>query len=74
MSSRFSELKGHRKLVGLTAYDTAMAFALKDCGLDFVLVGDSLGMVVYGDASTHFVTMEEMIRHTVAVRRGYGNH
>lgn len=57
-------------LVGVTAYDTAMAFALRATDVDFVLVGDSLGMVVYGDSSTHFVTLAEMIRHTQAVLRG----
>lgn len=72
MPGRLSELKGHRKLVGLTAYDAAMAFVLKDSGVDFLLVGDSLGMVVYGQASTHFVTLDDMIRHTQAVCRGYG--
>ncbi|HCW32467.1 MAG: 3-methyl-2-oxobutanoate hydroxymethyltransferase, 3-methyl-2-oxobutanoate hydroxymethyltransferase [Candidatus Peregrinibacteria bacterium GW2011_GWF2_39_17] len=63
-------LKGQRKIVALTAYDYSMAQILPDCGVDVLLVGDSLGMVVLGYNSTHFVTIEDMIRHTQAVMRG----
>jgi 3-methyl-2-oxobutanoate hydroxymethyltransferase len=48
-----------------------MARVLSGADVDFLLVGDSLGMVVYGDSTTHFVTLEEMIRHTQAVVRGH---
>lgn len=54
----------------LTAYDAAMARLQADCGVDMILVGDSLGMVVLGHDSTVPVTMEEMLHHCRAVRRG----
>ncbi len=54
----------------LTAYDYSMARVLDEAGLDIVLVGDSLGMVALGYDSTVPVTMEEMIHHCSAVRRG----
>jgi 3-methyl-2-oxobutanoate hydroxymethyltransferase len=54
----------------LTAYDASMASMLAGCGVDVLLVGDSLGMVVLGYDSTVPVTMEEMIHHAAAVRRG----
>lgn len=59
-----------RKIVALTAYDFLTAQALDDSGVDLILVGDSLGMVVYGYPSTCHVTMEDMVRHTCAVSRG----
>ena len=54
----------------LTAYDAAMAGLMADCGVDMLLVGDSLGMVVLGYDSTVPVTMEQMLHHCAAVRRG----
>jgi 3-methyl-2-oxobutanoate hydroxymethyltransferase len=54
----------------LTAYDYPTARLLDDCGLDLLLVGDSLGMVVLGQADTTQVTMADMIHHTRAVARG----
>lgn len=58
------------KITVLTAYDAAMASMLNDAGVDVLLVGDSLGMVVLGYDSTVPVTMDEMIHHASAVRRG----
>ena len=59
-----------RRLACLTAYDFPTARLLDDCGLDFLLVGDSLGMVVLGHPDTTRVTMDDMIHHTRAVARG----
>lgn len=54
----------------LTAYDYPSAKLVEEAGVDTILVGDSLGMVVLGYDSTVPVTMEEMLHHTKAVRRG----
>jgi 3-methyl-2-oxobutanoate hydroxymethyltransferase len=54
----------------LTAYDYATASALDQAGVDAILVGDSLGMVVLGYATTLPVTMEDMLHHCRAVARG----
>lgn len=54
----------------LTAYDASMARLFQSCGVDILLVGDSLGMVVLGYDSTVPVTMEDMLHHCSAVRRG----
>lgn len=63
-------LKGIRNVVMLTAYDYQMAKILDKAGLDLILVGDSLGMVVLGFKDTKKVSMEDMVRHTEAVSRG----
>ena len=60
---------GH-KLALLTAYDYPTARLLDEAGVDALLVGDSLGMVVLGYPDTTLVTMEEMLHHTRAVARG----
>jgi 3-methyl-2-oxobutanoate hydroxymethyltransferase len=57
-------------LAVLTAYDWTMARLLDGAGVDALLVGDSLGMVVQGEATTLGVTMDEMIYHTRLVARG----
>lgn len=59
-----------RRLACLTAYDYPTARLLDDCGLDLLLVGDSLGMVVLGYPDTTKVTMADMLHHTHAVARG----
>ena len=59
-----------RKLVMVTAYDYPLGLLAHEAGVDIVLVGDSLGMVVLGMEGTVEVTMEHMIHHTRAVVRG----
>lgn len=58
------------KLAVLTAYDYPTARLIDDAGVDLILVGDSLGMVVHGLPDTTGVTMEMMLMHTAAVCRG----
>jgi 3-methyl-2-oxobutanoate hydroxymethyltransferase len=58
------------KIAVLTAYDATMARLLDRAGIDVILVGDSLGMVVLGYDTTIPVTLEMMIHHTQAVVRG----
>jgi len=57
-------------LTMITCYDYSMANLVERAGIDIVLVGDSLGMTLLGFDSTLPVTMEDMVRHTSAVRRG----
>ncbi len=68
-SLRASKERGER-LVCLTAYDYPTARVLDEAGVDVVLVGDSVGNVVLGYGNTVPVTLDDMIRHTRAVRRG----
>jgi 3-methyl-2-oxobutanoate hydroxymethyltransferase len=63
------KLRGE-KISMLTAYDATMARLFDQAGVDVLLVGDSLGMVILGVEDTLGVTMDDMIRHTRAVRRG----
>jgi 3-methyl-2-oxobutanoate hydroxymethyltransferase len=58
------------KIVMLTAYDASMARLLDRAGVDVLLVGDSLGMVIMGCENTLPVTLEAMLHHVRAVRRG----
>lgn len=61
------------KIVTLTSYDYSFAKIVDDCGIDLILVGDSLSMVILGYKNTLPVTMDEMIHHTKAVTRGVSN-
>jgi len=58
------------KIVALTAYDASFARVLDAAGVDLVLVGDSLGMVLQGHASTLPVTVEDIVYHCACVSRG----
>lgn len=61
--------KGVRKITALTAYDYPTARLLDDSGVDVLLVGDSLGMVVLGFPDTTHVTLDHMLHHVAAVAR-----
>jgi 3-methyl-2-oxobutanoate hydroxymethyltransferase len=59
-----------RPIVALTAYESSMAAVMDAAGVDLVLVGDSLGMVVQGHATTLPVTVDHIVYHCAAVARG----
>ncbi|MDU5021584.1 MAG: 3-methyl-2-oxobutanoate hydroxymethyltransferase, partial [Clostridiales bacterium] len=65
--------KNKQKLTMLTAYDYSTAKLIDSCGINGILVGDSLGMVCLGYEDTLSVTMEDMIHHTKAVAKGAKN-
>lgn len=65
--------KNNEKITMMTAYDAPAAKLVEEAGIDMILVGDSLGMVVLGYDSTIPVTEDDMIMHTKAVRRGAKN-
>ncbi len=70
-TARLDEMKiAGEKIVSLTAYDASFAIVLDEAGVEVILVGDSLGMVLHGEDSTLNVTMEDMIYHTRQVVRG----
>lgn len=70
-SGHFLKMKQNdEKIVMLTAYDYPSAKLAEQAGVDMILVGDSLGMVVLGYESTIPVTVDDMIHHTKAVKRG----
>jgi ketopantoate hydroxymethyltransferase len=60
---------GAEKIAVVTAYDVVFARLADDAGVDAVLVGDSLGMVVQGESTTLPVTLDEMVYHTRLVTR-----
>lgn len=69
--STFKEQKANGdKITMLTAYDYSTAKLVDSSGINGILVGDSLGMVMLGYEDTLSVTMEDMIHHTAAVCRG----
>jgi 3-methyl-2-oxobutanoate hydroxymethyltransferase len=64
-------LKSQNKgIASLTAYDASFARFIDDCGIDIILVGDSLGEVIQGNKNTHSVTLDEIIYHTKIVCKG----
>ena len=65
--------KGKEKIIMLTAYDYQIAKILDEAGIDLILVGDSLGMVIQGYTNTKSVTIDDMLYHTRAVARGAKN-
>ncbi len=69
----FMAAKGKEKLTVLTAYDYSIARLMADCGINALLVGDSLGMVMLGHDDTLRVSLDDMIRHCAAVARGAGD-
>jgi 3-methyl-2-oxobutanoate hydroxymethyltransferase len=66
----FKKVSDGQPITWLTCYDYPTAFLQEKAEIDMILVGDSLGMTMLGYDSTLPVTMEDMIRHTQAVRRG----
>src|SRR6476659_8363279 len=68
---RLAEMRdAGEKVAMLTCYDATFASVLDDCGVDCMLVGDSLGMVLQGQSSTVPVSLEEMAYHTRCAARG----
>lgn len=66
----FKKAREGKPITWLTCYDYPTAYFQEQAGIDMILVGDSLGMTMLGYDSTLPVTMNDMIRHTQAVRRG----
>lgn len=66
----FAKAARKEPITWLTCYDYPTAYLQQEAGIDMILVGDSLGMTMLGYESTLPVTMDDMIRHTQAVRRG----
>ena len=66
----FQKVANHEPITMLTCYDYPTAYFQEEAGIDMILVGDSLAMTMLGYDSTLPATMDDMIRHTQAVRRG----
>src|SRR5512133_333317 len=69
----FQKVQDKEPISWLTCYDYPTAYLQEQAGVEMILVGDSLGMTMLGFDSTLPVTMDDMIRHTQAVRRGTPN-
>jgi 3-methyl-2-oxobutanoate hydroxymethyltransferase len=69
----FKKVAEGKPITWLTCYDYPTAYLQEQAGIDMILVGDSLGMTMLGYESTLPVTMDDMIRHSQAVRRGAPN-
>jgi 3-methyl-2-oxobutanoate hydroxymethyltransferase len=69
----FKKVERGEPITWLTCYDYPTAYLQEEAGIEMILVGDSLGMTMLGYETTLPVTMEDMIRHTQAVRRGAPN-
>jgi len=69
----FKKVADGQPITWLTCYDYPTAYLQEQAGVDMILVGDSLGMTMLGYDSTLPVTMDDMMRHTAAVRRGSPN-
>ncbi len=69
----FKKVANGEPITWLTCYDYPTAYLQEQAGIDMILVGDSLGMTILGYESTLPVTMDDMIRHSQAVRRGAPN-
>ena len=69
----YQKVADKQPITWLTCYDYPTAYLQDQAGVDMILVGDSLGMTMLGYDSTLPVTMDDMIRHTAAVRRGAPN-
>jgi 3-methyl-2-oxobutanoate hydroxymethyltransferase len=65
--------KKGKKIVMLTAYDAPSAQILSECGVDIILVGDSVGNALLGYESTVPVTLDDVIHHSAAVARAKPN-
>jgi 3-methyl-2-oxobutanoate hydroxymethyltransferase len=66
----FNKVANNEPITWLTCYDYSTAYLQEQAGVDMILVGDSLGMTMLGYETTLPVTMDDMIRHSQAVRRG----
>jgi 3-methyl-2-oxobutanoate hydroxymethyltransferase len=73
LPSLIAKAEAGTPITWLTCYDYPTAYLQEQAGIDMILVGDSLGMTMLGFDNTLPVTMEDMIRHTAAVRRGAPN-
>ena len=73
LSTLFKKVADREPITWLTCYDYTTAYLQEQAGIDMILVGDSLGMTMLGYEGTLPVTMDDMIRHTQAVRRGAPN-
>jgi 3-methyl-2-oxobutanoate hydroxymethyltransferase len=73
ITALFKKVANNEPITWLTCYDYPTAYFQEQAGIDMILVGDSLGMTMLGYDTTLPVTMDDMIRHTQAVRRGSPN-